>query len=130
MATPRPRRTTRQDPVRIAGYEFSREQFWGTPRELLSWFLFILGAPLFMMWSMKRYPLSDPNDRAFLYGAVFSYALSCLLVYIARRLLFKPSDMVAYRVIVGLSVAVPAAMILFGAFLVLNSIFRWRPCCI
>ena len=117
----------RKATVRVMGYEFTREEFWGTPLEALFWVVVVLGSPFFALWALKRFPLTEPNDGAYLYAFIGSYVLSCLLVYCVRTLLFTRAEPPAYRVWVGLLVAVPFSFIFYGAFFALNAVLGWRP---
>jgi hypothetical protein len=117
----------RKATVRWRGYEFTREEFWGTPREALFWLVIALGSPLFLLWALQRFPLADPNDSAYLYGFVGSYALSCLLVYRFRMRLFTRGELLSYKVWVGLLVAVPFSFVGYGVLFALNAVVRWRP---
>jgi hypothetical protein len=113
--------------VRWMGYEFTREEFWGRPGETIFWLVFALGSRIFALWALKRFPLADPNDRAYAYAFVVSYAVSCSIVYCCRTRLFTRGELPSYKFWVGLLVAVPLSCMCYGVLFVLNAFVGWRP---
>lgn len=111
---------------------FTREEFWGKPIELILWLLLIFGSLAFGLWSLKRFPLRDPNDPAYVYGFIAAYGISSLLVYCFRSAVFPAHDafnrpeLRSYKAWVGLLVALMPSAAIYGVFFCLNAVLHWR----
>jgi hypothetical protein len=105
-----------------------QDEPWGNRHEVIAWVVAILAPMFFGLWAMKHFPMtSDGSVGPVLLG---SYACSCALVYLARRIVFTEGDGDAdaprsYKVFMGALVAFPLSAGFFGAFLIANDLAGW-----
>lgn len=106
--------------------DFSRREVYGSPSDVIAWFGVAMGGPLLSIYALENYPLRNGNDAFYGYFALISYASAVVWMILIRGKAFGPHAKLGFKVVMTVVVAFPIAMLIYGAFFILNGMIHWR----
>lgn len=103
--------------------KLTQKDIYGTAKDWIIWLSFILGAPLFLFYTLGAYPLVDQNDPILVYVPAAGFVVGFVLLCIGQRALFPwggAAPLYKWLGVIALSVAFAIAAT--GGYLTLNGI--------